>query len=119
MTTCVWMVVKLMMALCGIVHLIGDLRLGGDLRLTGDLSSGGRGGLISQIIQEFSVDQGYVEDKLFRGKTGEKQLIDTHLISQPAHSRGFSTTGPFRGRLWSGDRSGSCHESFVNGKGGF
>ena len=114
-------VVMLMMVVCGIVHLIGDLRLGGDLRLTGDLSSGGRGGLIYQIIQEFSVDQGYVmsNDKLFRGKTGEKQLIDTHLISQPAHSRGFSTTGPFRGRLWSGDRSGSCHESFVNGKGGF
>ena len=106
-----------MMVVCGIVHLIGDLRLGGVRRLTGDLSSGGRGGLINQIIQEFSVD--ISNDKLFRGKTGEKQLIDTHLISQPAHSRGFSTTGPFRGRLWSGDRSGSCHESFVNGKGGF
>ena len=59
-----WMVVvvvMLMMVVCGIVHLIGDLRLGGDLRLTGDLSSGGRGGLIYQIIQEFLVDQGYVE----------------------------------------------------------
>ena len=58
-------VVMLLMALCGIVHLIGDLRLGGDLRLTGDLSSGGRGGLLYQIILEFSVDQGYVERQAF------------------------------------------------------
>ena len=58
-------VVMLMMVVCGIVHLIGDLRLGGDLRLTGDLSSGGRGGLLYQIILEFSVDQGCVERQAF------------------------------------------------------
>ena len=80
------------------VYLIGDLRLGGDLRLAGDRLSGGRGGLTSRIkIMFFQV-------------LSSTQKV--YLISQPAHSRGLSTTGPFRGRLWSGDRSGSWKAAF-------
>ena len=85
------------------IYLIGDLRLGGDLRLAGDRLSGGRGGLISQVKVVIFVFVFFPNISVLRHVFYSKM----YLISQPAHSRGFSTTGPFRGRLWSGDRSGS------------